>query len=149
MRAANYFFIEIGGQIAARRVCFCSLNVTFTRVELMNTTIASYWRKIQASLFPGFAEELGPTTARCDSDGTFFCSQVSSQYSDDPRADRPSQCGSRLAKDLRFRATQLRSMPEKSPQKKKQRRLGCRKNEVGRRRAKIGQSRQRQDLNDS
>jgi transposase len=28
----------------------------------MNTTVASYWRKIQSSLFPGFAEELGPTT---------------------------------------------------------------------------------------
>jgi len=30
----------------------------------MNITISSYWRKIQASLFPGFAEELGPTTEK-------------------------------------------------------------------------------------
>ena len=28
----------------------------------MFTTVASYWRKIQGSLFPGFAEELGVTT---------------------------------------------------------------------------------------
>ena len=28
----------------------------------MNTTVASYWRKIQSALFPGFAEELGLTT---------------------------------------------------------------------------------------
>jgi transposase len=28
----------------------------------MNTTVASYWRKIQSTLFPGFAEELGSTT---------------------------------------------------------------------------------------
>ncbi len=30
----------------------------------MDTTIASYWRKIQASLFPGFADELGATTEK-------------------------------------------------------------------------------------
>jgi hypothetical protein len=28
----------------------------------MNTIVASYWRKIQGALFPGFAEELGMTT---------------------------------------------------------------------------------------
>ena len=28
----------------------------------MNITVASYWRKIQSALFPGFAEELGMTT---------------------------------------------------------------------------------------
>jgi hypothetical protein len=30
----------------------------------MNITISTYWRKIQTSLFPGFAEELGPTTEK-------------------------------------------------------------------------------------
>jgi len=30
----------------------------------MNTTISSYWRKIQATLFPGFADELGTTTEK-------------------------------------------------------------------------------------
>ena len=30
----------------------------------MNITISTYWRKIQSSLFPGFAEELGPTTEK-------------------------------------------------------------------------------------
>lgn len=30
----------------------------------MNTTVASYWRKIQASLFPGFVDELGATTEK-------------------------------------------------------------------------------------
>jgi hypothetical protein len=28
----------------------------------MNTTVASYWGKVQSALFPGFAEELGSTT---------------------------------------------------------------------------------------
>ena len=30
----------------------------------MNITISTYWQKIQSSLFPGFAEELGPTTEK-------------------------------------------------------------------------------------
>ena len=30
----------------------------------MNITVSSYLRKIQSSLFPGFAEELGPTTEK-------------------------------------------------------------------------------------
>jgi len=30
----------------------------------MNNTVASYWRKIQSPLFPGFAEELGATTEK-------------------------------------------------------------------------------------
>lgn len=30
----------------------------------MDTTVASYWRKVQASLFPGFAQELGATTEK-------------------------------------------------------------------------------------
>ena len=30
----------------------------------MNITVSTYWRKIQSSLFPGFAEELGPTTEK-------------------------------------------------------------------------------------
>lgn len=30
----------------------------------MNNIVSTYWRRIQSSLFPGFAEELGPTTEK-------------------------------------------------------------------------------------
>lgn len=43
-------------------VCCSCKEVTNDEVEEMNSTVATYWLKIQSGLFPGFAEELGPTT---------------------------------------------------------------------------------------
>ncbi len=30
----------------------------------MKNIVSTYWRKIESSLFPGFAEDLGPTTEK-------------------------------------------------------------------------------------